>query len=136
MRKLTFVLMAVFTLMVLAACGGEDNADQVDESDELLALEVDFIVPESIEVGETIELLAEVTYGDEIETDAVVKFEVWETEDEERENSVTIEADNNGDGTYTADYTFEEETVYEMFAHTDANHLHTMPKEEITVGNP
>src|SRR5699024_9778665 len=115
MRKLTFVLMAVFTLMVLAACGGEDNADQVDESDELLALEVDFIVPESIEVGETIELLAEVTYGDEIETDAVVKFEVWETEDEERENSVTIEADNNGDGTYTADYTFEEETVYEMF---------------------
>ena len=134
MRKFSLILLAIITLLIVAACGDNDNSAD-DPADELLALEVDFIVPESVELGETVELKALVTYGDDIETDAVVKFEVWEAEDVDRENSVMIEAENNGDGSYTAEYTFEEETVYEMYAHTDAQNLHTMPKKEVKVGN-
>ena len=124
--------MSILVVVVLSACGGDESSDPADE---LLALEVDFIVPEQVDVGETVELLAEVTYGEELETDAVVRFEIWEQEDEERENSVMLEAENNGDGTYTAEYTFEEEGIYEMYAHTDANNLHTMPKKQIIVGD-
>lgn len=132
MRKMILWMMSILVVGVLAACGGEDSSDPADE---LLALEVDFIVPEQVEVGETVELLAEVTYGEDLEKDAVVRFEVWEQEDEERENSVMLEAENNRDGTYTAEYTFEEEGIYEMYAHTDAHNLHTMPKKQIIVGD-
>lgn len=132
MRKMILWMMSILVVGVLVACGGEDSSDPADE---LLALEVDFIVPEQVEVGETVELLAEVTYGEDLEKDAVVRFEVWEQEDEERENSVMLEAENNGDGTYTAEYTFEEEGIYEMYAHTDAHNLHTMPKKQIIVGD-
>lgn len=132
MRKMILWMMSILVVGVLVACGGEDSSDPADE---LLALEVDFIVPEQVEVGETVELLAEVTYGEDLEKDAVVRFEVWEQEDEERENSVMLEAENNGDGTYTAEYTFGEEGIYEMYAHTDAHNLHTMPKKQIIVGD-
>lgn len=127
MKRISFVIVTVLALTLLAACGGGN-----EESDELVPLEVNFIVPESIDVGETVELKAEVMYGDDVEKDAVVKFEVWESGDEE--NSVMLEAENNGDGTYTADYTFEHDGVFEMYAHTDAQNLHTMPKKEVTVG--
>ena len=127
MKRISFVIVTVLALTLLAACGGGN-----EESDELVPLEVNFIVPESIDVGEPVELKAEVMYGDDVEKDAVVKFEVWESGDEE--NSVMLEADNNGDGTYTANYTFEHDGVFEMYAHTDAQNLHTMPKKEVTVG--
>ena len=127
MKRISFVIVTVLALTLLAACGGGN-----EKSDELVPLEVNFIVPESIDVGETVELKAEVMYGDDVEKDAVVKFEVWESGDEE--NSVMLEADNNGDGTYTANYTFEHDGVFEMYAHTDAQNLHTMPKKEVTVG--
>ncbi|MEI3611168.1 FixH family protein [Pseudogracilibacillus sp. SO30301A] len=127
MKRFTFLIFTVLVLTILTACGGNK-----EETDEVLPLEVDFIVPESIEVGETVELKAEVMYGDDIETDAEVNFEVWESGDED--NSDMLEAENNGDGTYTAEYTFEHEGVFEMYAHTDAQHLHTMPKKEVTVG--
>src|SRR5699024_2201264 len=99
LKKILTILMTVLTLLFFTACG--DNADE--ESDELLSLDVDFIVPETVDTGETVELKAEVTYGDEIETDAVVQFEVWETGDQD--NSNMLEAENHGDGTYTAEYT-------------------------------
>ncbi len=127
-----FFIMSILVVVVLSACGGDESSDPADE---LLALEVDFIVPEQVDVGETVELLAEVTYGEELETDAVVRFEIWEQEDEERENSIMLEAENNGDGTYTAEHTFDQEGIYEMYAHTDANNLHTMPKKQIIVGD-
>src|SRR5699024_243526 len=108
-----------------------NNEHANHNNEELADLDVEFVVPETVEAGETVELKAEVTYGDEEEKDAEVKFEVWESGDED--NSVTFEATNNDDGTYTADHTFEEAGTYEMYAHTDANHLHTMPKKEVTV---
>ena len=125
MRKLTLWLMMAVVIGVLAACGGNDGID------ELVPLEVEFTVPESAEVGETVELHAFVTYGDEDVTDAKFVFEIWEVED--RENSVKIDGENHGDGSYTIEYVFEEPGTYEMYAHTDAHDLHTMPKKQVIV---
>lgn len=124
LKRLLFLF--ILPAVLLFACSNNDN------NEELAFIDVDFVVPEeTIDAGETVELLANVTYGDEIETDAVVKFEVWLSG--EQDNSETFEATNNGDGSYTADYTFEEAGTYEMYAHTDAQNMHTMPKKEVTV---
>lgn len=123
LKRLLFLF--VLPAVLLFACSNNDN-------EELAFIEVDFVVPEeAIDAGETVELLANVTYGDDIETDAVVKYEVWLSGDQD--NSETFEATNNGDGSYTADYTFEEAGTYEMYAHTDAQDMHTMPKKEVVV---
>jgi len=122
LKRLLFLF--VLPAVLLFACS--------NNNDELAFVEVDFVVPEeAIDTGETVELLANVTYGDDIETDAVVKFEVWLSGDEE--NSETFEATNNDDGSYTANYTFEDAGTYEMYAHTDAQDMHTMPKKEVVV---
>lgn len=129
MRKFLMALMLITILGVITACGSGGN----DSSDELLFIEVEFTHPETAEVGETVELHAFVTYGEEDVTDANVVFEVWEIEDEEMENSVKFDAENNGDGSYTYDYVFEEAGTYEMYAHTDAHSQHVMPKKKIVI---
>lgn len=123
------LIIVLFTLVFgLVACGNEDANNL-----ELKDLGVEFNVPEHIEVGETLELKAIVTYGDEDVTDADdVNFEVWEKGD--RDNGKRYDATNNGDGTYTAEVTFDHDGIFEMYAHTTARDLHTMPKREIVVG--
>lgn len=124
MRKKITLLSIALLVLLLVACGDDD---------ELHILEVDFIVPETAEVGETVELEAIVTYGDEAVTDAdEVVFEVWEKNDQE--NSEMIDATNHEDGTYTAEVTFDHDGIFEMYAHTTARDMHTMPKKEIIVG--
>ena len=99
---------------------------------ELTVLQVEFIVPEIVEAGEEITLEAMVTYGEEIVTDAdEVTFEYWEAD--HRENSILLDAYNHGDGTYSAKVVFEKDGVYEMYAHTTAKDMHTMPKKTITI---
>lgn len=127
MRKFFTVIVFVALVGVITACG--DNGS----SDELTFLEVDFTHPETAKAGEPVELHAFVTYGDEDVTDATVVFEVWEIEDEEMENSVKVDGENNGDGSYTYDYVFDEPGTYEMYAHTDAHHQHVMPKKQIII---
>jgi len=127
-----------FTMLVIAgiliACSNDQTNEVEDDDGELKELEVDFDVPESADPGDTIELKASVTYGDEPVSDAdEVLFEVWESG--HQDDGEKIEAENQEDGTYTLEYTFEEEAVYEMYAHTTAEGLHTMPKKEIIVGD-
>ncbi len=139
--KFKHITILLISLIALAACSGQDgeesdseNTDDATGSDELTALEVDFVVPEQVDVGETVELKAVVTYGDEDVTDAEeMNFEYWEKNDED--NSVTVESTNNEDGTYTAEVTFEKDGIFEMFAHTTARDQHTMPLESIIVGD-
>src|SRR5699024_11033996 len=123
---LLFLLLAV----LLFACSNE-NEHANHDSEALADLDVQFILPETVEAGDTVELLAEVTDGGEAYKDAELKFQEWKSSDED--NSVTFEATNNEDDTYTDDHTYEEAGTYEIYAHTDANHLHTMPKKEVTV---
>lgn len=128
MRKLFIAMMLAAILGVVTACGGG-----ADSSDDLLFIEVDFTVAETAEVGETVELHALVTYGDENVTDAQVVFEIWAEEDEDMEDSVKFDAENHEDGSYTIDYTFEEPGTFLMYAHTDAHDMHVMPKKQIVI---
>lgn len=126
-NKLFILILALSFSLLLAACGDS-------QEDELLMLEVDFEPPKTATVGESIELEAIVTYGDEPVTDArEMNFEYWLGDD--KENSTTVDSTNNGDGTYTVEVTFEEEGEYSIYAHTTAHDQHTMPKRTVTVNN-
>ncbi len=135
MRKRIWTILAVLALALLAACGSgdtEQNSDNAEE--EIKELKVDFEVPKTAEVDETVQLKATVTYGDEKVKDAEeMEFEYWEKGNED--NSTMIESTNNEDGTYTAEVSFDKDGVYEMYAHTTARDMHTMPKKSITIGD-
>lgn len=130
LRKSLVMVVAIFTAIIIAACG---DSNETTDTDELDMLDVDFDVPETAEVDESIELEAYVTYGDEAVPDAdEVDFEIWEMCD--KDNSEHETPTNNDDGTYTLEYTFEKDGIYEVYAHTTAHDMHTMPKKEIKVG--
>lgn len=133
-KKLFFILIALIT--VLASCSNNeaDTAEEDDtDSQELSVLEVDFDVPEHVEVGETIDLTAHVSFEEEPVEDAhEVLFEVWTQG--HADDSVELEGVHQENGTYTASFTFEEEAVYEMYAHTTAKEQHVMPLETVIVG--
>lgn len=127
MRRILLFLMFATIIVLTVGCG------EKDELDGLTMLEVEFEVPETAEVNEIIELKAIVTYGDEFVTDArQMDFEVWERG--KRDEGEWIEAENHGDGTYTTEVSFDHDGIFEMYAHTTARGLHTMPKREIIVG--
>src|SRR5699024_7280758 len=132
MMKRFFLLIAVLALGMLAACNGSNDDDMFDESGEPKELKVQFDLPEAADVGETVDLKATVTYGEDLVTDGEVEFEYWEKNDED--NSSRIEGENNDDGTYTAEVSFDHDGIFELYAHTDAKDLHTMPLESITIG--
>lgn len=129
MSKKLLIAIFIVIALILAACGGNETEEGTDE---LKELKVDFEVPETVQVDETVELKATVTYGDEPVEDAdEVVFELWEQGNEEE--SIKIEGTHVENGMYTAETTFEKAGVYEMYAHTTARDLHTMPKKEVTV---
>lgn len=132
MKKNIWLVIVIFMIGVLAACNNGTNKEEAKESEEPKILNVDFIVPEKANAGEKVELKAIVTYGDEKVKDADVNFEYWEQGN--KEGSKRIEPKNNGDGTYTAELTFDHDGVYEMYAHTTARDFHSMPLRSITIG--
>ena len=132
MKKRFTLFFLLVILLFVAACSNEPENEEVDAFQDLTVLQVEFIIPESAEAGEKITLEAMVTYGEEKVTDAdEVTFEYWEADN--RENSIMVDAHNNGDGTYTAEVVFEKNGIYEMYAHTTAKDMHTMPKKTITI---
>ncbi len=132
MRKLMYYTFLLVILGVLVACG--NNKDTQNSTEELASLDVNFTVPETAEPGDTVELIADVTYGGEPVPDASeMIFEIWPQGNQDAGEK--IDGENQGDGTYTLDYTFEEAGIYEMYAHTTAHSLHWMPKKQINVGN-
>ncbi len=130
MRKVNILILALISLFVISACSEEKAEENME--DELPMLEVEFEPTESATIDETVELVTTVTYDEELVTDAdQMDFEYW-FEDEE-DNSTTVEATNNKDGTYSAEVTFDQEGEYWIYAHTTAHELHTMPKRSIQV---
>ena len=132
MKKKVLFICFILLIGLLAACGNKEKDSNTEE--ELPMLEVEFDVPETADPGETVKLTADVTYDNKPVEDATeVLFEIWETGHEK--DSEKIEAKNEGDGTYTLEYTFETDGIYEMYAHTTAEGMHTMPKKQIIVGD-
>ena len=133
MKIRRFSLFFLFvTLLFVSACSNETEDTEVEAFQELTVLEVEFIVPEMAEVGEKVTLEAMVTYGEEKVTDAdKVIVEYWV--EGNQDNSILLDAHNNGDGTYSAEVVFEQDGIYEMYAHTTAKDMHTMPKKTIII---
>ncbi|GGN48728.1 MULTISPECIES: FixH family protein [Oceanobacillus] len=124
----------IVLILLLSACGNGEKEEVTEGTDELVALEVEFNVPETAEPGETVELEAIVSYGDELVEDAdEVNFEYWLKGDED--DSSEIDGIHTEDGRYTAEVTFPEDGTYEIYAHTTARGLHTMPLKSIIVGD-
>jgi hypothetical protein len=133
MKRKIWIGFFIIVMGLLAACGNSDKESE-KASDEPQVLRVDFVLPEQAEVNEPVLLKAIVSYGEESVKDAdEVQFEYWLQGNEK--DSKKIESKNNGDGTYTAEVTFEQDGVYEIYAHTTARDMHTMPKKSITIGS-
>lgn len=116
------------------------SSDSVDTNDEVidpasLEVVVDILTPEKLAVNEKVELQAKVTQNNEAVNDAEeVQFEVWESG--YRDAGHILNAKLDKDGIYKAEFTFDHDGVYYMFAHTTARGMHVMPKQKIVVGNP
>ncbi|WP_339173463.1 FixH family protein [Solibacillus sp. FSL R5-0691] len=133
MRKWLYSLVAVPFLLV--GCGDEPEVETLDTAEVPSIIDVHIQTAEQLNTGETIQLAARVTQDEEAVNDAKeVKFEVWESG--LRDEGEMLDGELTEDGIYVADYTFDHDGVYYMFAHTTARGMHVMPKQELIVGNP
>lgn len=127
----------VFVALFIGGCTAEssEHDEDMEHGEEVAILEVEILNDLEAEPGETLTLSAQVTQNGEAVDDAEeVLFEVWESG--HFEESTKVEGTLTEDGVYEGSYTFADEGVYYMFAHTTARDYHVMPKEMITIGNP
>ncbi|MGE7843158.1 FixH family protein [Lysinibacillus sp. NPDC093712] len=132
MKKWLFTLIAVPALLV--GCGEKEKPATSTTLEEPQMLEVEILTPKEVEVNNPIELAAHVIQGKKNIDDAIVEFEVWESG--KRDEGQMLEGKLEKDGVYKAQTTFDHDGVYFMFAHTTANGIHNMPKQQITAGTP
>ncbi|WP_301108721.1 FixH family protein [Sporosarcina sp.] len=131
MKRFGILFMAVAMTGALAACSQEEDVPTDAELPEIL--EVELTVPEQAEAGESVELSALVTQGDEKVDDASeVSYEVWE--DGKKDTSIHIESTNENDGRYTAIMTFDHDALYTVQVHVTAREMHIMPEKQIQIG--
>jgi len=133
MKRKIGLLMGVFMLAMLAACGKEETV-KLDDAGVPLPLDVQLTVTEQVDVNGTIKMEAVVTQGEDKVDDAdEVEFEVWE--EGKKDDSFKIESMNGKDGLYTAETSFDHDGLFHIQVHVTARGMHTMPKKEVTVGN-
>ena len=124
------------TAVLAVGCGAEDDSvDTLGNGEVPVEIIVEVLTPEKLNVGEATTLEVKVTQGGEVVNDAdSVDFEVWESG--LRDEGTMIDGEFTEDGVYTAEYTFDHDGVYYMYAHTTARGMHVMPKQQFIVGNP
>lgn len=130
-------IVAAFALvaLTLAGCGADKETNSNNNEGTLEEVIVQIQTAEQLPVGKPVVLSAKVSQGGEPVDDAdTVEFEVWESG--MREEGHMVEGNLTKDGVYEANFTFDHDGVYYMFAHTTARGLHVMPKQELTVGSP
>lgn len=131
MKKWIVAFVAVPALLV--GCG-EKEESITPAQEEFQLPNVDILTPKEVSVNEKIELAAHVTQGLENVDDADVQFEVWESG--KRDESQMLAGVLDQGGVYKADVIFDHDGVYFMYAHTTANAVHVMPKQQIIAGTP
>ena len=134
MKKLLLTL--AVTAVLAVGCGAEDDSvDPLNSGGIPVEVMVELLTPEKLNAGEVTTLEVKVTQGGEVVNDAdSVEFEVWESG--LRDEGTMIDGEFTEDGVYTAEYTFDHDGVYYMYAHTTARGMHVMPKQQFIVGNP
>ncbi|MFF5995282.1 FixH family protein [Lysinibacillus sp. KU-BSD001] len=132
MKKLFLTLAAT---AVLAAGCGQEKVDTIDSGEMPVEVIVDVLTPTELQPNEAVTLEVKVTQGGEVVDNAdSVEFEVWESG--HKDEGTMLEGELTKDGVYVAEYTFDHDGVYYMYAHTTARGMHVMPKHEMVVGNP
>lgn len=132
MKKWLLALVAVPALLV--GCGEKKEPAALPEPEVAPIPEVEILTPKEVAINETIDLAAQVIQGGKKVDDAVVQFEVWESG--KRDQGQMIDGKLEKDGVYKATTKFDHDGVYYMYAHTTANGVHSMPKQQITAGSP
>lgn len=132
MKKWLFTLIAVPALLV--GCGEKKEPATLATLEEPQIPDVEILTPKEVAINAPIELAAHVSQGEQNIDDAVVEFEVWESG--KRDEGQMLEGKLEKDGVYKAQTTFDHDGVYFMYAHTTANGVHNMPKQQITAGTP
>lgn len=125
----------MFVMMgILVACGSEEENKVITESPELEQLMVDLTVTNEVEVGEAVDLSALVTIGDRKidEADEVV-YEIWE--EGKKSESIMLDSENEGEGIYTAETSFDHDGTFHIQVHVTAEVQHAMPVEVVIVGD-
>lgn len=122
----------VLMIVMLAGCSAETVSSEKNQT--IATVNVQFINKEKFTTKE-IPLEVSVTQQNKpIEDATFVRFEIWP--DGQRQNSRMIDAEHIGNGHYIAKTKVQENGVYYIYAHTEANGLHVMPKQKITVQFP
>lgn len=135
MRKIVLIFSIMMVAVFSAACGNnQEEEETLKAPPELHVLEVDLTITEKAEIKEDVDMSTVVTYGDRKVDDAdEVVYEVWE--EGKKSESEMIDAKNDGDGVYTASTSFEKDGLYNIQVHVTAEQQHTMPIEQVTIGD-
>lgn len=132
MKRKIGLFLFIVVLGLLAACTKKE--EPITEIDEIEPLAVELTVTEAVEIGETIDMKALVTIGDEkIEDADEVVYEVWE--EGKKTESEMIDAINEKEGIYTAETSFAHAGLFHIQVHVTARAQHTMPVKTVTVGD-
>lgn len=125
-------------LISLWGCSNPETPNTGHEShqNEMPAiLEVDLKIPNGkFKPMDEITIEVHVSQGDEPVDDAnEVTFEIWRAEQEEDKHEM-LKGNHKTNGIYTITKAFHEEGTYFVVAHVTARDMHTMPKEELVIG--
>lgn len=121
-------LMILFTstIFILGGCAQESKEESLPEM-----VDVEIVLPQVINKGETVPLKARITQGKEHVNDAdSVQFEIWK---EGQETHEKLDAKNTESGIYAIQKSFSEAGKYTIIAHVTARDMHNMPKMEFIV---
>ncbi|WP_408010439.1 FixH family protein [Pseudalkalibacillus sp. A8] len=136
MNKLKWLVLLMVLILTVTACSDqEEHSDHAEKKDiSVEALKVDLQGPDTLRKDEVGHFEAIVTQGNEKVDDAdEVEFEIWK--DGSKKESTLMEAQNEGDGVYSVEHTFEEEGEYIIQSHVTARDMHTMPTKKVIVSN-
>ncbi|MBP1947954.1 FixH family protein [Virgibacillus litoralis] len=132
MKKMMTLL---FIIIVLAACGQSEDTENGTTDNAVKAIEANLEVPEKGDKNQDITFSVTVTQDSKpVEDASEVEFEIWK--DGLKDDSEMIKAKHTGDGKYTIEKSFKEDGLYHVQSHVTARTMHTMPKKEITIGDP
>jgi hypothetical protein len=134
LKKFLLVLCTCIIVFFTSACNESKNNGNAESIEIPPILKVDLQVDnDHPNIGDSVTISAKVTQGDEAVEDASdVSFEVWE-QGSDHEMIVGV---HKGNGVYAINKKFDKEGLYSIVSHVTARDQHSMPKIELTVGNP
>jgi YtkA-like len=139
LAKVKNVRTAILILVVLFIAGcsqdqavNSSKAEQEESVDVNEQLNVELILPEKAKVGESIEIKALVTQGNEAVDDAhEVVFEIWK--EEEKDHSEMMDYTEYEEGYYSIKISLDEPGVYHIQPHVTARGMHIMPVKQVVI---